>query len=67
LLLKDMPGEIKLNMYNYGAKKVKEWIFKDKKKLDTITLTKLLELPESIYYIEIFNNNNKFLVEVSNN
>jgi GEVED domain len=67
LLLKDMPGEIKLNMYNYGAKKVKEWIFRNKKKSDTILITKLLELPPSIYYIEIFNNNNKFLVEVSNN
>jgi hypothetical protein len=67
LLLKDMPGEIKLNMYNYGAKKVKEWVFKDKKKSDTIVLTRLLDLPESIYYIEIFNNNNKFLAEISNN
>jgi hypothetical protein len=67
LLLKDLPGGIKINMYNYAAKKVKEWAFKDKKKSDTIILTKLLELPESIYYIEIFNNNNKFLVEVSNN
>jgi hypothetical protein len=66
-LLKDMPGEIKVNMYNYGAKKVKEWIFRDKKKTDTIIITKLLELPISIYYIEIFNNANKFLVEVSNN
>ena len=27
LLLKDMSGDIKINMYNYGAKKVKEWIF----------------------------------------
>jgi hypothetical protein len=54
-------------MYNYGAKKVKEWIFRDKKKTDTIIITKLLELPISIYYIEIFNNANKFLVEVSNN
>jgi GEVED domain len=67
LLLKDMPGDIKINMYNYGAKKVKEWIFRDKNASDTILLTKLLELPESIYYIEIFNNKNKFLVEVSNN
>ncbi len=67
LLLKDMPGDIKIKMYNYGAKKVKEWVFRDRKKSDTILLTKLLELPESIYYIEIFNNNNKFLVEVSNN
>jgi hypothetical protein len=67
LLLKDMPGTIKINMYNYGAKKVKEWIFSDKKKADTVTLTKLLELPESIYYIEIFNHSDKFLVEVSNN
>jgi hypothetical protein len=67
LLLKDMPGGIKINMYNYAAKKVKEWVFKDKKVSDTIVLTKLLDLPESIYYIEIFNNNNKFLVEVSNN
>jgi GEVED domain len=67
LLLKDMPGDIKIKMYNYGAKKVKEWVFRDRKKSDTIMLTKLLELPESIYYIEIFNSNNKFLVEVSNN
>jgi hypothetical protein len=67
LLLKKMPGEIKVNMYNYAAKKVKEWTFRDKNKSDTIILTKLLDLPESIYYIEIFNNNNKFLVEVSNN
>lgn len=67
LLLRDMPGDIKINMHNYTAKKVKEWVFRDKKKTDTIILTKLLELPESIYYIEIFNNNNKFLVEVSNN
>jgi hypothetical protein len=67
LLLKDMSGEIKINMYNYGAKRVKKWVFSNKKKSDTITLTKLLELPESIYYIEIFNNKNKYLVEVSNN
>ena len=66
-LLKDMAGDIKINMYNYQAKKVKEWIFRDKKKLDTITLTRLLKLPQSIYYVEIFNNSNKFLVEVSNN
>jgi hypothetical protein len=67
VFLKDMPGDIKINMYNYGAKKVKEWAFNDKKASDTIVLTKLLNLPESIYYIEIFNNKNKFLVEVSNN
>jgi hypothetical protein len=32
-------------MYNYAAKKVKEWTFRDKNKSDTIILTKLLELP----------------------
>ncbi len=67
LLFKDMPGAIKINMYNYAAKKVKEWTFSDKRKSDTITLTKLLQLPENVYYIEIFNNNSKFLVEVYNN
>ena len=67
ILLKDMPGDVKINMYNYEAKKVKEWSFKDRKKLDIIILAKLLKLPKSIYYVEIFNDNNKYLVEVSNN
>jgi GEVED domain len=67
LLLKDMQGSINIKMYNYEAKKVKDWIFKDKKKSDTLQLNNLITLPASIYYIEIFNDNNKYLVEVSNN
>lgn len=67
LLLKDMPNEIKITMYNYGVKKVKDWTFKDKKAGDIILLSSLNNLLPDIYYIEIQNNNNKYLVEVSNN
>lgn len=62
-----MPNEIKITMYNYGVKKVKDWTFKDKKAGDIILLSSLNNLLPDIYYIEIQNNNNKYLVEVSNN
>jgi GEVED domain len=66
ILLKDMPGVIDISMYDYDAKKVKGWTFKDKNKNDSLSITQLSNLPHNIYYIKIFNNNIKYLVEVSN-
>ncbi len=67
LLLKDMPNEIKISMFNYGVKKVKEWTFSNKKAGDIILLNSLNNLLPYVYYIEFQNNNIKYLVEVSNN
>jgi GEVED domain len=65
VLLKDMPKEIKLIIYNYNAQKVKELLFNNKSKGDTIILNNL-KLPSDIYYIELLHAENKYLIEVSN-
>jgi hypothetical protein len=67
VLLKDMPGQIQINMYDYGSKKVKTWEFEDKKRDSRILLKGLNSLPASIYYLEMVNNGQKYLFEVSNN
>jgi GEVED domain len=64
ILLKDMPNDVRLNMYNYSAKKVTEFAYKNKLKGDTIILSNL-KLPEDIYYLELINASDKYLIEVT--
>jgi hypothetical protein len=66
-ILKDMDGKVIVNMYNYATQKVKMWNFKDLKKDNRFVLSDLGGLPPSIYYLEMVNNGQKYLFEVSNN
>jgi hypothetical protein len=66
-MLKNMDGEVIVNMYNYATQKVKVWNFKDLKKDNRFILSDLGGLPPSIYYLEMVNNGQKYLFEVSNN
>jgi GEVED domain len=66
-MLKDMNGEVVINMYNYATEKVKVWNYKDLKKDNRFVLNDLGGLPPSIYYLEMVNNGQKYLFEVSNN
>jgi hypothetical protein len=67
MLLIDMPGKIKVNMYNYEGAKTGYWEFEDKKKNDIFLLGNFDKLPEDTYYIEIINQNKKYLIEVYKN
>jgi hypothetical protein len=67
ILLVDMPGDIKVNMYDYQGEKVCSPHFKDKLKGDLISINDQEKLPPNSYYIEVINNGNKFLVQVQKN
>jgi hypothetical protein len=67
LLLKDMPGIIKVILYDYEGKKTASWEFKDKNKNEVLLISDLEKLADNIYYIEIINEGKKYLIEVSKN
>jgi GEVED domain len=65
ILLKNMPNAIVLNLYDYNGKKAKQWNFENKKEKDIITLINLESLVDNIYYLELINNNQKYMVELN--
>ncbi len=67
MLLTDMPGKIKVSMYNYQSKKTGYWQFVDKKKNDILLLGNFDKLPNNIYYFEIINQDKKYLIEAYKN
>jgi GEVED domain len=67
MLLTDMPGKVKVNMYDYESKKTGYWEFEDKKKNDILLLGNFDKLPDNIYYFEIVNEDKKYLIEVYKN
>jgi hypothetical protein len=67
MLLVDMPGEIKVNMYDYQGNKVFSKLFKDIKKDDLISLDGLTKLPPNSYYIQVTNSGKRSLVQVEKN
>ncbi len=67
LLLIDMAGEIKVNMYDYEGNKVFSKTFKNVKANDLISLDGLSKLPPNSYYIEVTNNGKRYLVQVEKN
>ncbi len=67
LLVVDMPGEIKVNMYDNQGNKVFSKVFKDIKANDLISLDGLAKLPPNSYYIEASNNGKRYLVQVEKN
>jgi hypothetical protein len=64
VLLKDMPGPIQVNLYNYDGKLVQRWAFDSKLKADTILLSQFPILEEASYYLELVNDKKKYLQEV---
>jgi GEVED domain len=64
MLLMDMPGKIKVSMYDYEGKKTGFWEFENKKKNDILMLGNFNKLPDNIYYFEMVNQQNKYLIEV---
>lgn len=64
VLLKDMPGSIHANLYNYDGKLIQKWALADKRKSDTILLNKLSTLNEGSFYLEFIHENKKYLHEV---
>jgi GEVED domain len=67
ILLVDMMGDIKVNMYDYQGEKVCSANFKDKLKGDLISINDQAKLPPNSYYIEVINRGNKYLVQVQKN
>lgn len=64
ILIKDMPGSIKANLYNYDGKLIQKWALADKLKSDTVLLDNLSALNEGSYYLEFIHANKKYLQEV---
>jgi hypothetical protein len=64
LLLVDMPGVINVKLYDYDGNVVRQSTAADKKKNDKIIVTGLGALEQSTYYLEIINQQNKYLLEV---
>jgi hypothetical protein len=63
VILKDMPGEIRLRLYEYTGKTIRRQTFNDLHENDTLTIKYLTGLRENSYYIELVNNNNQYLRE----
>ncbi len=63
VFLIDMPGESVLNMYNYDGKPVRNIILHNVKKDYVFSLKDLGNLREGSYYVEIVNNQKKYLVQ----
>lgn len=65
ILLKDMTGQIKVNLYDYKGGNYGNWNFENKKAKDVLLLNNLSNIPENMYYIQIINNTNKYNLEVN--
>jgi GEVED domain len=63
-MLIDMPGEINVNLYDYEAQRIRNWVYADKKRDDTLSIAGLNMLTRGSYYIQVINGGNKYLVEV---
>lgn len=63
-MLIDMPGEINVNLYDYQAQRIRNWVYADKKRDDTLYITGLNMLAEGSYYIQVLNGGKKYLLEV---
>jgi GEVED domain len=63
-MLIDMPGVINVNLYDYQAQRIRNWVYTDKKRDDTLSITGLNMLTEGSYYIQLLNDGKKYLVEV---
>jgi GEVED domain len=67
MLLTDMPGKITVTMHDYAGKKTGLWLFENKLKNDILMIGNFDKLPDDIYYIEISNQDKKYLIEVYKN
>lgn len=67
MLLTDMPGKITVTMHDYAGKKTGLWLFENKLKNDILMIGDFNKLPDDIYYIEIKNQDKKYLIEVYKN
>jgi hypothetical protein len=63
-MLVDMPGEININLYDYQAQRIRNWVYADKKRDDTLSISGLHMLTEGSYYIQVMNGGKKYLLEV---
>ena len=64
ILMQTIPGECKINLYDYDAKLIKQWRYSNLKINDTLTLQNLNALPKKRYMLQMINNNNKYLIEL---